>query len=255
MIPRMIVLIAALWPALAQAGDATVLRLRYDAHIGGVRVLSIATEARYDDQAYSLEVAARTVGVVGWVGEWKGGSLTRGRLMGSTLRPSVHRADSSWRGEPRLVELSYGTDGAVSTRVEPPPEKDNREKVPEAMTRGTIDTLTAIVALVRSFAQDGQCAGNWKLYDGRRRFDVAISDAGQAMLEPSSYSAYAGPAKKCRVATRRVAGYWKGQAGQAAEQSGFVWMASPGEGRPPVPVRAEAELGLGTLVMNLKKVE
>jgi hypothetical protein len=51
-----------------------------------------------------------------------------------------------------------------------------------------------------------------------------------------------------------VAGYWKGQV-DAAEQTGFVWMASPGNGMPPVPVRAEAEMGLGTLVVNLRKAE
>jgi len=254
MIPRWLCAVAALWPALAAADDPTVLRLRYDAHIGGIRVLSIATEARYDDQAYSLEVAARTVGIVGWVGEWKGESLTRGGVIGSALRPSSHRADSTWRGEARVVELSYGTDGSVTTRVEPPPEKDNREKVPEAMTKGTIDTLTAIVALVRRFGQDGQCAGNWKLYDGRRRFDVTIYDAGEAALEASSYNVYAGQARRCRIVSRRVAGYWQGQA-DAAEQTGYVWMASPAEGRPPVPVRAEAETGLGTLVMNLRKAE
>jgi hypothetical protein len=246
--------LAALWPVLAAADDATVLRLRYDAHIGGIRVLSVATEAHYDAQAYSLEVAARTVGIVGWVGEWKGDSLTRGGVIGHALRPSSHRADSAWRGEARSVELSYGADGSVRAHVEPPPEKDNREKVPEALTRGTIDTLTAIVALVRGFGQDGQCAGNWKLYDGRRRFDVTIGDAGPATLEPSSYNVYAGQARKCRVTTRRVAGYWKGQV-DAAEQTGFVWMASPGNGMPPVPVRAEAEMGLGTLVVNLRKAE
>ncbi|MCC6469136.1 MAG: DUF3108 domain-containing protein [Alphaproteobacteria bacterium] len=246
--------IAAAWPSLALADDPTVLRLRYDAYIGGIRVLSIATEARYDAQAYSLEVAARTVGIVGWVGDWKGDSLTRGGVMGRALRPALHRADSTWRGAPRLVELSYGADGTVRTRVEPPPEQDNREKVPEAETKGTIDTLTAIVALVRRFGSDGQCAGDWKLFDGRRRFDVMVYDAGEAALEPSNYSAYAGPARKCRVTTRRVAGYWKGQA-DTAEQTGYVWMAPLGEGRAPVPVRAEAEIGLGTLVLNLRKAE
>jgi hypothetical protein len=251
---RWIGAIAALWPTLAAADEAGVLRLRYDAHIGGMRVLSIATEARFDARTYSLQVAARTVGIVGWIGQWQGESLTRGAVAGEALQPAMHRAQSVWRGQPRLVALSYGADGSVRAQVEPPAEKDEREPVPEALTGGTIDTLTAVMALVRRFGADGRCAGEWKLYDGRRRFDVSVGDAGAARLEPSDLNAYAGEARKCRVTTRRIAGYWKGQA-DAREHTGLVWMASPGNGMPPVPVRAEAELALGMLVVNLRRAE
>lgn len=248
--------LAALLPVSAAAAEEPVsLRLTYDAHIGGVRVMSIAALARFAAGAYDLEVASRTVGVVGWVGDWKGNSFTKGAVAEGGLRPASHRADSMWRNEPRFVELTYGADRSVSVSADPPPDKDGREPVPEAMTRGTVDTLTAIMGLVRSFGADGKCAGAYPAFDGRRRYDIQIEDAGEAVLEPSSYSAYAGPARKCRVTTRRVAGYWKGRGNDAAEQQGFVWMAPVLAGRPPVPVRAEAEMTLGALVLNLKKAE
>lgn len=249
-------ILAALLPiSVAAAEEPVNLRLTYDVHIGGVRVMSVAALARFAPGTYDLEVASRTVGVVGWVGDWKGNSFTRGTIGEGGLRPLSHRADSVWRNEPRFVELVYGPDRRVAVAAEPPPDKDDRDPVPEALTRDTVDTLTAIMGLVRSFGIDGKCAGAYPAFDGRRRYDIQIEDAGEATIEASSYSSYAGPARKCRVTTRRVAGYWKGRGNDAAEQQGFVWMAPVLAGRPPVPVRAEAEMMLGALVLNLKKAE
>lgn len=247
--------LALLLPTTVAAGEPVSLRLNYDAHLGGVRVLSVAALARFAGGGYDLEIASRTVGVVGWVGDWKGNSFTRGTVGEAGLRPSSHRADSVWRGEPRFVELTYAGDRSVAVAAEPPPDKDDREPVPEGQTRNTVDTLTAIMGLVRSFGADGKCAGAYPAFDGRRRYDIAIEDAGAAALEPSSYNAYAGAARKCRVVTRRVAGYWKGRGNDAPEQQGFVWMAPVVAGQPPVPVRAETETPLGALVLNLKKAE
>jgi len=245
----------ALWTSAAAAEEPVRLRLQYDAYLGGIRVLSIASLARFDGAAYDLEVASRTVGIVGWVGDWKGNSLTRGRIEGAALRPTSHHAESVWRGEPRLVDLAYGADRGVAATIEPPPESDDREPVPAALTRGTVDTLTVIMSLVRGFSRGGGCAGSFPAFDGRRRFDVAIAEAGEATLEASSYNIYGGTARRCRVTTRRIAGYWKGRGSDAEEQTGYVWMASPLPGRPAVPVRAEAETGLGTLVLNLRRAE
>lgn len=246
---------AVLLPATVAADEPVSLRLTYDAHIGGVRVLSIAALARFAGGGYDLEVASRTVGVVGWVGDWRGNSFTKGTVGEAGLRPVSHRADSVWRGETRFVELTYAADRGVAVSAEPPPDKDDRDPVPEALTRNTVDTLTAIMGLVRSFGADGKCAGAYPAFDGRRRYDIRIEDAGAAVLEPTSYSVYAGPARKCQVTTKRVAGYWKGRGNDAAEQQGFVWMAPAKPGQLPVPVRAEAETALGTMVLNLRKAE
>lgn len=254
--PVLLLISLLLQPIVARAEEPVALRLRYEAHIGGVRVMSIAALARFAPGGYDLEVASRTVGIVGWVGEFKGNSFTRGTIGEAGLRPASHRSDSTWRSEARLVELTYAADRTVAVVAEPPPDKDDREPVPESQTRGTVDTLTAIMALIRGFGANGQCAGTWPVFDGRRRFDVTIDDAGAATLDPSSYNFYAGPTRKCRITTHRVAGYWKGRpTGDSDDQTGFVWMAPAKPGQLPIPVRAETEFGLGTMVLNLKGID
>ena len=53
---------------------------------------------------------------------------------------------------------------------------------------------------------------------------------------------------------RRIAGFWKGRDYSAEDRPMDIWMAQPIAGGPWIPVRAEAETIIGTLVVNLRAV-
>ncbi|MGQ0676249.1 MAG: DUF3108 domain-containing protein [Rhodospirillales bacterium] len=240
--------------APARAAEGTAFRLDFEAYLGGFRSLSAAAEGRYDARAYAIEVAARTRGVVAWFGDWVGRGVSRGAASGGALRPTGFRADTTWRGEPRFVELAYAPDGSVAVNAEPPPELDNRDPVPARETLDTVDALSAAMALIRSVNAAGRCAGETRVYDGRRRFDMRLSDDGEDAVPKSGYGVFAGAALKCRVALRRIGGIWKNVEHPEDGKPSFLWMARLAPGGPYLPVRIEAETPLGTLIMHLSAV-
>lgn len=247
-------------PGGASAQDQVKWRLDYEAYIGGFRIMSIASQVRWDAKAYEIEIAALTRGVVGWIGDWKGRSVAHGTLDNGALRPARSRVDSTWRGEARFTDVIYAPDGSVRTEAQPTNEEDNRDPVPPELARNTIDVLTALIALVRKVGATGRCDGAFAVYDGRRRFDLSASDTGEAVLAPSSYSPFAGRARKCEVSMRRLAGFWKEkdprrQVAPEQDRPLVMWLAPPKPGAPALPVRAEAELALGTLVLHLRAAE
>ncbi len=257
----------ALVPALlavasagAQAQESARWRLDYEAYIGGFRILSIASQVRWDAEAYDIEVAALTRGVIGWIGDWRGRGVSHGTVDNEMLRPAHSRSDTTWRGEARFTDVTYASDGSVVTEAKPTNEEDNRDPVPPQLARSTIDILSALVALVRKVGATGRCDGSFPVYDGRRRYDLVVVDAGDAMLERTSYSLFAGEARKCQAVMRRLAGFWKEkdprrQAAPEADKPVVLWLAPPRPGAPSLPVRAEAELALGTLVLHLRAAE
>ncbi|MCK6449410.1 MAG: DUF3108 domain-containing protein [Alphaproteobacteria bacterium] len=235
-------------------------RLDYEAYIGGFRILSIVSAVRWDADDYDIEVAALTRGVVGWIGDWRGRGVSHGTVDNGLLRPARSRSDTTWRGETRFTDVTYAADGSVVTAAKPSNEEDNRDPVPPQLARNTIDILSALVALVRKVGATGRCDGSFPVYDGRRRYDLSVSDAGEATLEKTSYSLFAGQARKCEAVMRRLAGFWKEkdprrQAAPDADKPVVVWLAPPKPGAPSLPVRAEAELALGTLVLHLRAAE
>ena len=252
LVPSILALVLAVAPAARAADEAASFRLDFEAYLGGFRVMSIASEGHYTASGYAIEAAARTRGVVGWFGNWVGHGTSEGAVTAAALRPRAHRDDSTWRGDMRFIEMDYAADGSVMVKADPPPEKDNRDLVPREETRGTMDSLSATVALIRAVNAAGGCAGETRIFDGRRRFDLRLGGGEQVVLTKSEQLFYGGPALKCTGTIRRIGGFWKGTDYRLDDDKpSYVWMARLSPSGPLVPVRMEIETGIGTLVVNL----
>jgi hypothetical protein len=135
-----------------------------------------------------------------------------------------------------------------------PPNEAEREPVSAADQAGTVDTLTALTALVRQVAAGQGCTMRLNTFDGRRRVDLSARDAGTETLAPNRYNAFAGEARRCEIEGRQTAGFRRDQnRGEAAQpQVVRVWLAPMAAGAPPVPVRMEIDTNmLGTVYVHL----
>jgi hypothetical protein len=145
------------------------------------------------------------------------------------------------------VVIDYGVGGAVVAAVEPPAEDDYREAVPIALQQETVDPLTATLNALAS-----QCRGTVRVFDGRRRYDMELTDLGDADVPRSRGAAYAGPARHCRSEMRPIAGFWHAEPRHDERPARLdSWVASPRPGLPPIPVYLELSNPRGTLSIHL----
>jgi hypothetical protein len=107
-----------------------------------------------------------------------------------------------------------------------------------------------LLSFLRTVGREGRCAGTWPVWDGRRRFDIAVADAGEAQLEASDAAIYAGPALRCRVTFTPIAGFRR-PVDEIEPRPALVWLGPVAGSTLPVPVRAEAETEWGTLTVDL----
>jgi hypothetical protein len=223
--------------------------LDYDVRFGPLRLLAMRTTADLTPDRYSAVADMRTVGFVAALFPWQSQSRSIGLRQSGALAPEEHRTEGLYRGQRRLVDLDY-EGGAVLTLIEPPPESDWRDAVPAEMQRGTIDPLTATLA-----ALEADCRGTLRVFDGRRRYDLRLSDLGQAELESSSYHVYAGPARRCQAVVDVLGGFWRDDPRQSEKPTTLdYWIAAPQAGLPPVPVYLELAGVRGTLRVHLTAV-
>lgn len=228
-------------PALAHG-----VVLEYDVLYGPLRVMALETSARLDAAGYEASSRIRTVGLAAMLFPWTAGAATVGALGAAGLTPRSHRARGEYRGSERSVALDYAPDGAVRAVIAPPPEADDREPVPEAEQRATIDPLTATLAAVRS-----GCRGTLRVFDGRRRYDLSLADQGESDL-PAATPAYAGRARHCQARVEPHAGFWRASEQHDERPAQLdVWIAAPGAGVMPVPVYMRLSGARGTLGFRL----
>ncbi len=229
------------------------LKLDYHVYAGGFHALSLETRVSLGPEAYAVKFKARSDGILDSLLAFTLDAEAIGQAAAAGLTPVAFRTANRWRssGE-RLVEMTYDGDGLPQTRIEPPADADNRDPVPDALRRGTMDPITAMLSLVHGLARDGRCAGRVPVFDGRRRFDLAARDLGEQDLVPSGVASFAGLVRRCRVTFEPVTGFWRDERWEQPKTSEIeVFLAAVVPGGPPVPVRLEAENAFGAVRIHL----
>lgn len=238
------------WPAAAATSP---LRATYDVYFGGLHILSAESEFTPEEAGYALTARAKTRGILEVFFDWRGETRSAGRFDGGRAVPVLH-TNFGWRGDrQRSVTLDYGPAGDVlSARIDPPPDPDEVTDLPADAPDGTIDPLSVIAQLSRAVSASGSCTGEFAVYDGRRRYDLRISDKGREALPVTDYSIFSGEAMVCGIEYAMLGGQRKERSKYAeTARERVVYVARPVEGGPAIPVGLKIETDFGTLMAHL----
>lgn len=247
--------------ALLTAGTARAepASATYEIYFGGFHVLTASAQWEQNRDGYHITGEAETRGMIGWLHPWKGTTESQGRFSAGKVLPRLHEnwgydADDE---EEHLVTLNYDDAGDI-TRALVRPEQDweERHPLPEDAGKGTLDPLSVVAGLSRLLKDGGTCEGSFAVFDGRKRYDLTVSDAGERLLPPTSYSIFAGKARGCRLDYELLGGHRieRSKYAETARER-VVWVARPREGAPLVPVRLEIETAFGTVMGHLAGFE
>ncbi len=256
---RMLIAAAALaaFAPAARAAEPPVLA-SYTAYFSGFSVATLDAALRLDGERYSLAALMRTAGILAAFVRGEQTAEVEGIVQPATavgLAPSRYAMEGRWRDRLRRIAMRWpGGEPEVLALI--PANTEEREPVPPELQRGTIDTMTALVALLRRATETGRCEGEAALFDGRRRTDVTARTDGEDTLREHRWGIFAGPALRCTVEGRQVAGFWSGQNRDEAgtPRSATAWLARPEPGMPLIPVRIEAETGWGPVYIHLTRI-
>jgi hypothetical protein len=244
-------------PAAASSPRAAhgPVQASYTAYWSGFSIATMDASLELGAEAYRVAATMRTTGLLAMFVRGEQVTTVEGRVQPAAalaLQPQRFLTEGRWRNTLRRVAMSWsGTQPEVLALL--PANQDEREPVPPELQRGTVDTLTALAALVRLAANENRCDGAAQVFDGRRRSDFTAVTDGTETLEANRWSGFAGPALRCRFEGRQVAGFWKEQdrAEAAKPRGGTAWLASPGPGLPVIPVRIEADSAWGTVYVHM----
>jgi hypothetical protein len=113
-----------------------------------------------------------------------------------------------------------------------------------AEVAGTVDPLTAILAIGHAVAETGSCRVKVPVYDGRRRYDLVLVDDGAAPA-PAAL-------RRCALDMVKIAGFTSDRDRPPRIEHGKVWiMPSPRPGVPPLPARIEFYSDWGPIIVQM----
>lgn len=239
-------------PAAAQPGRSFTT-LSYATSVAGLTVMLTDADVEMSGRGYRIDIAARTAGTYGLLIRGETRSLAQGMWSGNMVVPQRYAVSGIWRGSPRQTLMDYATSQPDILRLEPPNDAE-REPVPAALQRETVDTISAAALLARQATLTSACNGSARTFDGRRLSEVTSRTGGWETLPPGAAPAYAGPALRCEFEGRLLAGFLLDADREAAArpQKGTAWLARLTPDSPMLPVRLSFEIRwLGSATMTL----
>jgi hypothetical protein len=254
--------VAISWPAPAvEASTARTVALSYDVYLGGLNIFAFDVDMTLRPGGYRVDAAGGTRGMVGWLYAWTTKLSAEGLDRDGRIEPRRYVAESDWQGNRRTVHLGFVDGGRYHLQRDPPPEPDPDidSRLPASLPGGTVDPLSLGIAAARALQQTGRCDQSLPVFDGQRRYDLTVKHVGEAVLPPNGYSIYHGPAVRCSFSVKRISGFrksWRsGRRWDAASSAPpTIWMAQIRPDLPPLPVRYDGAIALGSIVIHLTKV-
>lgn len=238
----------------SQAAENKRVTLDYAVYVGGWETIKISFDTSLKPKAYHMKTALDGEGVLNWWFDWRMSAFSEGRLSEGRVIPVRAGADSHWNGKHRRTRLTYPSAGLPVVSITPPPEDDDRDPVPDALRTGARDLSGAVLTLLKSIGAKDGCTLREPVFDGRRRYDLVMTQLDRVQMPPSDYSPFSGAAHKCSLKVDAIAGYKRNRENRRKWRKSddtTVWVGQVFDGVPPLPVRMQFDTVVGALIVHL----
>ena len=220
--------VALLLANSAAVAEQKAVELDYQIWTGGLQAMNLETKMFRGQERYQVDVTVESVGMLGRFFPFKLSARSQGMSQFGNLnelQPDQYDVRSTWRDQDRLVAISYEDATKPKIEVLPPAEDDDRDPVPMEQIVGTVDPVSAALALIEQTAAQGRCQGEVPVFDGRRRYNMVVRHIGPAVVSPSDYSPYAGDAAPASSGSAAF-GTVRRPTSTNTTRSGFSWRRS-----------------------------
>lgn len=244
-------------PPAAGAAEDLRLDLTFAIYATGLHLVTLEANTAIGGDGYTMRARLKTEGMADWLTRFTQDAISTGTLVDNKPTPQRFHTLSDGRFGRRVIELLWDEAGAVRVaQLDPPLGAEDRTPILPETLPGAIDPSTANMLRALTATTGAACTGSSAVFDGRRRYNLHFTPAGEVTLAPSSYAAYAGPAQKCDVRFEAVGGYLRREVENtklAESRAITIWLAEGVDRRAHIPVRLEVESGWGPLIIHLTR--
>jgi hypothetical protein len=235
-------------PQPAQASVSS-LRVTYAARLAGIRIGTGVLSANIDSGRYTATISAQTSSVGRLVSQGQGEAVSRGFFGNTVAVPVSYDLSASEEDLTNIVRMRLSRGDIAELSAQPPlSEHPNRVAVRAQHRRDVVDPVSALlmpVPNVESARGPAACERTLPLFDGRQRYDIAMTFVRMEQVQFGN-----GQAAVCRLRYRPIAGHRSNRRVNqdlAQNPNMYVWLSQVGNQALVAPVRMEIGLDFGTL--------
>jgi hypothetical protein len=196
----------------AGAHAQSKLDASYSISLLGLTIGKGAWTIEIANDQYSEKADGRISGVASTLLSGEVSASTRGNFANDHAQPAAFDADVKTSAESEKIKMTFDANGITDLVVDPPfpPPSPKQERVPvaDADRKGVLDPLSAGLVIVSGsddVLKPQSCQTKIPVFDGRRRFDVALSF--KRMDQVKVEGGYQGPVLVCAIQVVPISGH------------------------------------------------
>ncbi len=200
----MLAMLLAIAP-VSQASAGEVFNMHYDVDIAGTRIMEVAYRLDLDKTGYQSSISVDSRGILDLFASMGLDMQGHGRINGADPLPLAFQMGSSKQGKDKEVSVSWAPGRVPTTQRSYRLPGDRERAVADALKTGMPDPLTALLKQ-GVLAGPHPCAGTERVYNGIEVYDLQFAVDKADTFGVKDGGVYRGPAVKCRITYRPVAG-------------------------------------------------
>ena len=181
-----------------------------------------------------------------------------GDLYASSVRgnnqwfPKIFSASGIFNNKERSSKLDF-ENNLVKYKNYPVLDLKKVHPINQSTLIGVIDPITAFINIIEKINAYQQCDETFKIFDGRRRYDLKIKSLGITFLENDRPKSFNGKVIVCGLKVKPLGGHrlktkWRPNEDKFTDFKIFFGETSLGR---TLPVRMELERWFGTIIIRL----
>ena len=183
-----------------------------------------------------------------------------GQLYASSVKgnnqwfPKVFSASGIFNNKERTSKLDF-ENNLVKYKNYPVLDLKKVHPINQSTLIGVIDPITAFINIIEKINAYQQCDETFKIFDGRRRYDLKIKSLGITLLKNDRPKSFNGKVIVCGLKVKPLGGHrlktkWRPNEDKFTDFKIFFGETSLGK---TLPVRMELERWFGTIIIRLIK--
>ena len=206
-----------------------------------------------DEKKILVKAKTKTAGFLNTFYEYQGELSSWSLKNGEVWKPHKFSTNGFFKNKNRISELNWDKDNSVSYKIDPVLDLKEVHDIDKPTLNEVIDPLTSIINVIENIKATKTCDQSFKIFDGRRRYDLIIKTLGKENLVNDRPKSFSGNVTTCGVKMIPIGGHrlkskWKPKQDKFSDFKIYFGKISSGL---LFPVRINLERWFGTVVVRL----
>jgi len=206
-----------------------------------------------DEKKILVKAKTKTAGFLNTFFEYQGELSSWSIKNREAWKPHKFSTNGFFKNKNRISELNWDKDNSVSYKIDPVLDLKEVHDIDKPTLNEVIDPLTSIINVIENIKATKTCDQSFKIFDGRRRYDLIIKTLGKENLvndRPKSFSVNVTTCgvKMIPIGGHRLKSKWKPKQDKFSDFKIYFGKISSGL---LFPVRMNLERWFGTVVVRL----